>query len=102
MEKHVLTYIFKFHILTYNLSKFKINLEPNILSLLQLKTKPKKNIIIEKTWNGSIIANSFKEASSERNSKFGFKSFELAPDEYSLIGVLFDKDSKKNIHWKGN
>jgi len=55
------------------------------------------NIIIEKTWNGKIIANNFKEASSENNSKFGFKSFELEPNKYVLSGVLYDKDSKKEF-----
>ncbi len=55
----------------------------------------KDNIIIEKTWNGKIFAKNFKEASSENNYKFGFKSLDLIPNNYVLNSVLYDKDSKK-------
>ena len=68
---------------------------------ITIKDEDKEKIIIEKTWNGKIIASSFKEAASEKNSKFGFKSFELPPENYSLSIVLYDKDSKKEYSLEG-
>jgi GWxTD domain-containing protein len=63
---------------------------------LTIYDEDKEDILNEKIWNGTINANDFKEASSENNSKFGFKSFELVPDNYILVGFLHDKDSRKD------
>ena len=62
---------------------------------LTIYDEDKDNIIIEKTWNGKIFAKNFKEAASENNFKFGYKSFDLIPNNYVLSSVLYDKDSKK-------
>jgi GWxTD domain-containing protein len=62
---------------------------------LTVYDEEKDNIIIEKTWNGKIIANSYESASSENNFKFGYKSLDLTPNNYVLNCLLYDKDSKK-------
>ncbi len=64
---------------------------------LTIYDEDKDNIVIEKIWNGKIFAKNFKEASSENNFQFGFKSFNLAPNNYVLSSVLYDKDSKKEF-----
>jgi len=61
----------------------------------------KKNIIIEKIWNDKIFAKDFKETTSEKNSKFGVKSFSLLPNKYVLNCTLLDKDSKKDYQVEG-
>ncbi len=64
---------------------------------LTIYDEDKDKIIVEKTWNGKIVVNNFDEASSENNFKFGFKSFELPPNDYILSCLLYDKDSKKDF-----
>ncbi len=68
---------------------------------LTIYDEDKEKVIVGKTWNGSIIANTFNETTSEKNSKFGFKSFDLEPNNYSLSSVLYDKDSKKEYTLEG-
>ena len=63
---------------------------------LTIYDEDKEKRINEKIWNGKIEVNSFEDASSENNFKFGFKSFELQPDEYVLTCILYDKDSKND------
>ena len=62
---------------------------------LTIYDEDKDKIINEKIWNGKIIVNNFDDASSGNNFKFGFKSFELPPNDYVLTCILYDKDSKK-------
>jgi len=64
---------------------------------LTIYDEGKENILKEKTWNGKIFSNSFEEASSDNNFKFGLKSFELTPGKYHLECDLYDKDSKKDF-----
>lgn len=63
---------------------------------LTIYDEDKENKILEKVWNGKIVVDDFNKASSENNYKFGFKSFELPPNEYVLTCLLYDKDSKKD------
>ena len=64
---------------------------------LTIYDEDKDKIINEKTLNGKIVVNNYDDASSENNSKFGFKSFELPPNDYVLTCLLYDKDSKKDF-----
>lgn len=62
---------------------------------LTIYDEKKANVIAEKVWNGKILAKSFAEAASDKNSKYGLKTLSLVPNNYTLVGVLYDKDSKK-------
>lgn len=68
---------------------------------LTVYDEKKENVVVEKIWNEKIIAADFKETSSESNSKFGFKTFQLEPNNYVLSCILFDKDSKKDYQVEG-
>jgi len=68
---------------------------------LTVYDEKKENVIVEKIWNEKIVAADFKETSSESNSKFGFKTFQLEPNNYVLSCTLFDKDSKKDFQVEG-
>jgi len=63
---------------------------------LTIYDEDKEKRIYEKIWNGKIEVNSFEDASSENNYKFGFKSLNLPPDDYILTCILYDKDSKND------
>lgn len=68
---------------------------------LTVYDEKKENVVVEKIWNEKIVAADFKETSSESNSKFGFKTFQLEPNNYVLSCTLFDKDSKKDYQVEG-
>ncbi|MCF6270628.1 MAG: GWxTD domain-containing protein [Melioribacteraceae bacterium] len=77
--------------------KFQNKFRAKYSLTLTIYDEDKDKIVIEKTWNGKIVVNNFDEASSENNFKFGFKSFELPPNDYVLSCLLYDKDSKKDF-----
>jgi len=57
----------------------------------------KENVILERLWNEKISADNFAKASSPKNFKFNYRSFELAPEDYVLRCNILDKDSKKDF-----
>lgn len=57
----------------------------------------KDNIILERLWNEEISADNFVKASSSKNFKFSYRSFELPPEDYILSCNVLDKDSKKDF-----
>lgn len=59
--------------------------------------KDKDNIILERLWNEKISADNFVKASSSKNYKFSYRSFELPPGDYVLRCNVLDKDSKKDF-----
>ena len=56
----------------------------------------KENIIFDKLWNQELTANSFEETVSNKNFKYFYQTFNLAPGKYVLRSEIIDKDSKKN------
>ncbi|MEN8191590.1 MAG: GWxTD domain-containing protein [Bacteroidota bacterium] len=63
---------------------------------LSFYDEDKDDLLFEKVWNSKIIASNFDAASSEKNFKFDYKSFDLAPEKYVLRCNIYDKDSKKD------
>ena len=81
--------------------KFENKFRAKYQVAITIYDEKKANIIVEKTWNDKIFANDFKETTSERNFKFGFKSFHLSPNNYILNCTLLDKDSDKDYKVEG-
>ncbi|MBU0473259.1 MAG: GWxTD domain-containing protein [Bacteroidetes bacterium] len=81
--------------------KFQDKFQAKYSISLTIYDEDKNNIIVEKIWNDKIIANDFKETASDNNYKFGFKTFQLEPNNYILSCTLFDKDSEKDYKVEG-
>lgn len=63
---------------------------------LSFYDEDKDDLLFEKVWNSNITASSFEAASSDKNFKFDYRSFDLAPETYLLECNVYDKDSKKD------
>ena len=64
---------------------------------LSFYDEDKDDLLFEKVWNAKIAAPSFEAASSDKNFKYDYRSFDLEPETYVMQCNLFDKDSKKEF-----
>lgn len=76
--------------------KTENNFEGKYTVTITVYDKDKEKTFIEKMWSEKVIAKDFLQATSNKNFKLSYKSFELEPDEYLFRMELFDEDSKKN------
>lgn len=76
--------------------KTENNFEGKYTVTITVYDKDKEKTFIEKMWSEKVIAKDFIQATSNKNYKLSYKSFELEPDEYLFRMELFDEDSKKN------
>lgn len=78
--------------------KSENNFEGKYTVTITIYDDDKDNILVEKMWSEKLIAKDFLQATSNKNYKFSYKSFELDPGKYLIRVELFDEDSKKNSY----